>query len=293
MADFWTSDWHFDHGNILKYCGRTDFMTPHEKEEYERLMRAGDRRMRELRISRGSVEHMNTGLIDGMNSVARQQDTIWCLGDVFFGGDLNRLWELRNRIVCRKINLVLGNHDKDIRHWHRFLKWGQSTRTPEAVVGLRRIIDDLAAGKITAERATKLADKIEIRNPLEGIFDHVFMSIAVNVNGQSITMNHYAQAVWDKNAHGAWHLYGHSHGNFETWREEHLAEAKLLDVGVDYRAKLGKGYTPWSFDDIRRFMDSRNGEAVDHHGLNRDNDDGKETERGRTRNSRRSYRGAS
>jgi hypothetical protein len=35
----------------------------------------------------------------------------------------------------------------------------------------------------------------------------------VNVSKQRIVLCHYAMRVWPRHAQGAWHLYGHSHGN--------------------------------------------------------------------------------
>ncbi len=35
----------------------------------------------------------------------------------------------------------------------------------------------------------------------------------ISVHGQPIVICHYAMRVWNRSHHGAWHLYGHSHGN--------------------------------------------------------------------------------
>lgn len=41
-----------------------------------------------------------------------------------------------------------------------------------------------------------------------------------------ITLCHYAMAKWEKSHRGGWHLFGHSHGRFQS-------EGKMLDIGVD------------------------------------------------------------
>ena len=58
---FFTSDTHFDHKNILRFCNR-----PWE-----------------------TVEEMNQGLIDNWNSVVGPDDIVFHLGDVSFGGNTN------------------------------------------------------------------------------------------------------------------------------------------------------------------------------------------------------------
>jgi calcineurin-like phosphoesterase family protein len=181
------------------------------------------------------------------------------------------LWALRKQIVCRHINLVFGNHDKNIKKWHRYYRISQSTRTPEIVFKLRQILDDLANGAVTPERARQLANKIEVYNPLEGIFDFIYDYAKVNIDGQEMFLNHFAQAVWDKSSHGVWHLYGHSHANFEPWRETHLNRAKMIDVGIDYRFQLGYGYTPWTVPELSAWMREREGQSVDHHHGDGDN----------------------
>jgi hypothetical protein len=62
----------------------------------------------------------------------------------------------------------------------------------------------------------------------------------VSLNGQRIVLCHYAVRVWNQSSHGAWHLYGHSHGR--------LPESEILpsmDVGVDTH-----DFSPWHFDEI-------------------------------------------
>lgn len=79
---FFTSDTHFGHKNIIKYCKR-----PFE-----------------------SVEEMNEKLIKNWNSVVGPDDIVFHLGDFVFGG--SKLW---NDVLDRlngKIYLIIGNHDE-------------------------------------------------------------------------------------------------------------------------------------------------------------------------------------
>tara|TARA_Y100000310_G_scaffold338605_1_gene428688 strand:+ start:5004 stop:5684 length:681 start_codon:yes stop_codon:yes gene_type:complete len=76
----------------------------------------------------------------------------------------------------------------------------------------------------------------------------------------NIQLFHYAILNFNKQHHGAWQLFGHSHTNANKWIEEHLPQSRILDVGVD-----GHDYTPWSYKEIKDFMLTKEGSTVDHH----------------------------
>jgi calcineurin-like phosphoesterase family protein len=79
---FFTSDTHFGHSNIIRYCGR-----PFEsKEDHDRV------------------------LIDNWNRVVTSKDTIYHLGDLGFG-DAAYLHKIVSRLSGRII-FLMGNHDR-------------------------------------------------------------------------------------------------------------------------------------------------------------------------------------
>lgn len=83
---FFTSDTHWGHSNIIRFCNR-----PYE-----------------------SVEEMNEKLIENWNNVVPEDGIVFHLGDFAFGGSL--LW----KSVCERLNgkkhLIIGNHDmKNLR----------------------------------------------------------------------------------------------------------------------------------------------------------------------------------
>jgi calcineurin-like phosphoesterase family protein len=48
------------------------------------------------------------------------------------------------------------------------------------------------------------------------------------INGQDISLSHYAMRTWASSCHGSWQLYGHSHARlWEPW------DALSFDVGMD------------------------------------------------------------
>lgn len=62
-------------------------------------------------ISRESIERMDNTIISNINDRVKESDVLYLLGDFCFCKLLSDVADLRNRIVCRNINLILGNHD--------------------------------------------------------------------------------------------------------------------------------------------------------------------------------------
>lgn len=79
---FFTSDTHFYHHNIIRYCNRPFI----------------------------DKDHMNSVLIENWNKAVSPDDTVWHLGDVSFGKPHETL-ELLSQLNG-KINLIPGNHDR-------------------------------------------------------------------------------------------------------------------------------------------------------------------------------------
>jgi calcineurin-like phosphoesterase family protein len=60
-----------------------------------------------------TLDQMNDRIVNGINLVVGQDDILFHLGDWSFGG-FERIEEFRNRINCKNIHIVLGNHDHHI-----------------------------------------------------------------------------------------------------------------------------------------------------------------------------------
>jgi calcineurin-like phosphoesterase family protein len=56
---------------------------------------------------------MNESILNGINWNVGQDDVLICLGDWSFGG-FEFIKQFRDRIVCKNVHLVLGNHDHHI-----------------------------------------------------------------------------------------------------------------------------------------------------------------------------------
>jgi calcineurin-like phosphoesterase family protein len=94
-----TSDTHFGHKNIVR--GVTNWRT-----------QDGEVPVGSTRDFQ-TIEQMNERLVDGINNVVGQDDTLIMLGDVSFGGFEN-IGLFIDRIICKNIHLILGNHDHHI-----------------------------------------------------------------------------------------------------------------------------------------------------------------------------------
>ena len=114
MATYFCSDPHAFHGNLMKYCRRTAFMTPADRAAFLDGEARGES-LRTQRISDESIDNMNRALVANINARVGPDDVLWCLGDWVFGRgrdyDRNARW-FRDQIRCRTIHFVWGNHDE-------------------------------------------------------------------------------------------------------------------------------------------------------------------------------------
>jgi calcineurin-like phosphoesterase family protein len=58
---------------------------------------------------------MNSVIVDNINSKIGPDDTLIHLGDFSFGG-FDKIGQFLDRLVCKNIHLVLGNHDHHIKN---------------------------------------------------------------------------------------------------------------------------------------------------------------------------------
>jgi calcineurin-like phosphoesterase family protein len=104
MSTVWfTADLHLGHGNIIKYCARP-FLTDEERDRAARDPRG------HWRVSDHTLRRHDDALLDAINAMVARDDTLWMLGD-FCRGRFDDARAYRDRIHCRNVHLVWGNHD--------------------------------------------------------------------------------------------------------------------------------------------------------------------------------------
>ena len=176
MKNWFTSDYHLSHQNVIKYDNRP---------------------------FKHAVGEMDEHIITLQNEIVDSKDNFYFLGDFCF--DRRRTeWYLSR--LKGNLFFIKGNHDK-----HDTIKLYQKY------------------GRYLGEQT-----KIKIDNT-------------------DIVLNHFGMRVWDKSHHGAWHLYGHSHGSLPPI-------GKSLDVGC-----MLWNYKPLEFEDLKTIFDSKFIHEVDHH----------------------------
>jgi calcineurin-like phosphoesterase family protein len=91
-----TSDCHYAHKNICR--GITNWRLPN-----------GDVPEKQTRPFE-TLDKMNASIVNNINEVVGQDDILINLGDWSFSG-FEMIEEFHNRLICKNIHLILGNHD--------------------------------------------------------------------------------------------------------------------------------------------------------------------------------------
>lgn len=172
---FFTSDTHYGHTNICRATTRwTD----------------ADNVTRDFK----SLEHMNDTIVNNINEVVGENDILIHLGDFSFGG-FDNISEFRNRIICKNIHLVLGNHDHHIE------------RNKDNIQRLFTSVNHYI--------------NLDLRRPSpfkKGEMDKF-----------KFILMHFPIASWDGMNDGVMHLHGHVH----LPPHQRIADGRAMDVGVD------------------------------------------------------------
>lgn len=100
-CDIWiTADTHYNHKNICR--GVTEWRNPDGS-----IPIANTRDF-------PTIQKMNDAMVNNINMVVGQDDILIHLGDWSFGG-YNSIYEFYQRLTCKNIHLILGNHDHHIK----------------------------------------------------------------------------------------------------------------------------------------------------------------------------------
>lgn len=215
---FFSSDTHFKHKNIVSgisnwESGTRDFQT---QEEHDQT------------------------IIDNFNNTVGENDILYFLGDFAFGSFnktesfsvLNHIREFREKIKCKNIHFIVGNHDEPIYNDEVFPDTNEPVRNLFSSVN--RILDL----------------KITIRKP--------------NQKKRKLTfvLSHYPMRSWDLMYQNSIMLYGHTHNTLDNARPDfanpawmgdryYVINQKTMDVGLD----ANPDFKPFSLEEIIERMD--------------------------------------
>jgi len=98
---FFTSDTHYNHTNICRGVSRWRDKNGNVPVSQTRNF--------------NNLDQMNSTIVDNINQVVGENDILFHLGDWSFGG-FDSIKEFRDRIICKNIHLILGNHDHHIEN---------------------------------------------------------------------------------------------------------------------------------------------------------------------------------
>lgn len=88
------------------------------------------------------------------------------------------------------------------------------------------------------------------------LWESIHDILHTKIEGQRVTLCHYSMKTWLKSHHGAYQLFGHSHGSLPD--DPHSLS---FDVGVDCH-----DLTPLRWDQVVAIMSRKQYKPVDHHG---------------------------
>jgi calcineurin-like phosphoesterase family protein len=191
---YFTSDTHYNHKNICR--GVTSWT---DAEDITRDFK--------------TLDQMNDRIVEGINSVVDQDDILVHLGDWSFGG-FESIYKFRDRINCKNIHLVLGNHDHHIE------------RDRDGIRHIFESVNQYLELEVTKEGSKKI--------------DSHDRDFKVN-----FVLMHYPIMSWNKMNDGTIHLHGHVH----LPPNKRMGKGRMMDVGMD-----GNNLNAISIDEVIRKM---------------------------------------
>lgn len=159
MQIWFTSDTHYHHKNLV--MGATDWKDKRDCRDFP------------------SIGKHDDFIVNQINSVVKQDDILYHLGDWSMGGD-EQIWKFRRRLYVQTVHLIFGNHDVKIKR-------NKILTTDNGLVNARDLF-------------TTTQDVLE-----------------KDIGKTKFFLSHYAHRTWHKAYKGAIHLHGHSHGTLEDY----------------------------------------------------------------------------
>lgn len=172
---YFTSDTHYSHSNICKSTSR--WPESDKTRDFE------------------SLEAMNNAIVERINASVGENDILFHLGDWSFGG-FDMIREFREKIICKNVHIILGNHDHHIDN------------NKGDIRSIFTSVNHYLFLTVVRQGANPNKDK--------GIKDRFILC-------------HFPIASWNGLGDGVMHLHGHVH----LPPDKKIADGRAMDVGMD------------------------------------------------------------
>jgi len=199
-----SSDEHYFHENILRFTKRGQLFS--------------------------SIEEMNDELIKAHNSVVKDEDLVYHLGDFTFKKTVDAVSILKqlNGTHC----LIRGNHD----YW-------LEDDAQNGLGALQSVKDELKNQGSDPNKIMWVKDYFEMKNK----YGH-------------FCLGHFPMFTWHKSHKGSISVHGHCHSSINHLNDNSV---KRLDAGVDSAFEIKGNYEPFSLEEIVHMMKDRKVLTID------------------------------
>jgi len=190
------------------------------------------------------VEHDNA-LVVGWNAVCSPNSVCFLLGDTMFNSKAEDFWALMRRLRFRTLYHLWGNHHSGVRDAYKQVL--QATH-PGAVAPTDELLYEVYP----------LSANVDGDPARQVVFLPTY--VEASIGGHAYTLCHFPIVSHHGIGKGATHLTSHCHGKLPLTNAK-TGQGRRLDVGPE-----SIGAAPWSLQQIKRHLVSRNLDVPDHHG---------------------------
>jgi calcineurin-like phosphoesterase family protein len=175
-----------------------------------------------------NIEEHNETILNNINALVQPDDILFSLGDFCLTTPEEKFEELINKINCKNIYLIWGNHPNPIKKiYYREI---EKQYGPDIDVYPYRYKNIVFVGY-----------------HLECI-----------IQGKYVVLNHFPIEVWENMKDGAYMLCGHSHYSLNRTRKDSV-DGLTLDCGWEGHNSI------YNFNEIVSIMKTKTIRAIDHH----------------------------
>jgi calcineurin-like phosphoesterase family protein len=175
-----------------------------------------------------NIEEHNETVLNNINNLVKPDDILFSLGDFCLTTPEDKFEELINKINCKNIYLIWGNHPNPIKKI--YYKEVEKLYGPDIDVYPFRYKNIIFVGY-----------------HLECI-----------IQGKYVVLNHFPIEVWENMKEGSYMLCGHSHYSLHRTRKDSV-DGLTLDCGWEGHNSI------YNFNEIVSIMKTKTIRAIDHH----------------------------